>query len=206
MAHTANWKAVAIPHNQPLPWVIIDLTRWPWIQIPYSPQNLWCLLKAWQEWPGCQGESAASVGSSLYVTVKPSVLFSAHNFRLSPHLNVATHTALLPACFPLPNWSGKAPQVEADTNQEQPWLQISTMSSCRSSRRCPFLSWPSDSQAWITLSRKSGANEISMIALCLSGSVCGIRFHYILKWRQCTMRQRPFYMLIRPCLVVRGSL
>lgn len=141
MVHTTNRKAVAILHNQPLPWVIIDLTWWPWIQIRYSPQTLWCLLKAWQEWPDCQGEFPTSVGSSLYVTVTSSILISVHNFLLS-HLNDPTYTRLLPACFPLPNWSDKAPQVETDKNQAQVWLQISTMSSCRSSRWCPFLSWP----------------------------------------------------------------
>lgn len=141
MAHTANWKAAAIPPNQPLPWLIIDLTWWPWFKSPVVPKTSGASLKPDKSDQTVRVSFQNSVGSSLYVTVGFSILSSVHNSLLSAHLNDPTYTEWLPACFRLPNWSGKAPQVETDTNQEQVWLQISTMSSCRGSCRCPFLSW-----------------------------------------------------------------
>lgn len=56
--------------------------------------------------------------------------------------------------------------------------------------RLPFFcADPSDTRAGITPGGGSGANEISMAALCLSGSVCEIRRHYILRWKHSTKKQ-----------------
>lgn len=46
-----------------------------------------------------------------------------------------------------------------------------------------FWADPSDTQGWISLGGGSGDNEISMTALCLSGSACEIRLHYFLEWK-----------------------
>lgn len=201
MAHTSNWKMCGPSRTISL------FHEWLWIwlgdpeyEIPYSLWTLCCLLKAWQEWPDCQGEFPASVGSSLYVTVKSSLLFSVHNFLLSPHLNAPTYTVLLPACLPLPNWSDKAPQVQTDTNQEQVWLQISTMSSCRSLRRCPLLSWP----LW-----HWGLNY-SQLERAAQMKYQWLHFVKFSVWNKASLHPEveamscPFYMLIRPCYVASG--
>lgn len=207
MAHSINWKAMSISHKQPLPWMIIDLTWWPEYKSPVVSKPSGASSK-----PGKSDQTVTvsflpPQGPHYMWHVKSSLLFSVHLLLFCSFKWAHVHsdiTRLFPRFLTDRIRLLRCRKVQTI---ERVWFQISTLSSCRSSHRCPFLSWP----FWHRFLNYSQQEEwckwnINDCTLSVRFSVWNKALLH--RWVEAVHKEAincPFYMLIRPCLVVRGA-